>query len=279
MVNDPVIALHLGVGRKKKLIRNWILQNVRDEKGAVGGLRGRKQGGTNPAFSNGFPSFPSGGPVLNSVINLWGFCGGVWRLSESLGVGSESWKGLKEEGRDSNWLCAEGSVCWRGRCGGFVTEGQWGRPSLWGPEGILASVEDCHLEESLNCFLKMLEYLRRENKTRRRWWVCAERIRNSSNKYFKVLSLSNKKCNFQLRPNKMFSALRCIYPPPTTTMIYCHTNPRLLFNYTDIIPPCQRGGVAKTSPQDCMTVFPNCASPSLAGIHGPDSLIIESFMF
>lgn len=55
MVNDPVIALHLGVGRKKKLIRNWILQNVRDEKGAVGGLRGRKQGGANPAFSNGSP--------------------------------------------------------------------------------------------------------------------------------------------------------------------------------------------------------------------------------
>ena len=76
--NDPVIALHLGVGRKKKkLIRNWILQNVRDEKGALGGLRGRNQGGTNPAFSNGFPSFPSGGPVLNSVINLWGFCWGV----------------------------------------------------------------------------------------------------------------------------------------------------------------------------------------------------------
>lgn len=151
---------------EKKLIRNWILQNVRDEKGAVGGLRGRKRGATNPAFSNGFSSFPNGGPVLNSVVNLWGFCWGVWRLSESLGVGSGSWKGLKEGGRDSNWLCAEGSVCWRGRCGGSVTEQHWGRPSLWGPEGILASVEDCHLEESLNCFLKLLEYLRREKKTR-----------------------------------------------------------------------------------------------------------------
>lgn len=53
--NDPVIALHLGVGRKKKLIRNWILQNVRDEKGAVGGPRGRKRGGTNAAFSGDFP--------------------------------------------------------------------------------------------------------------------------------------------------------------------------------------------------------------------------------
>lgn len=146
---------------EKKLIRNWILQNVRDEQGAVGGLRGRKQGGTNPAFSNGFSSFPNGGPVWNSVVNLWEFCWGVWRLSESLGVGSGSWKDLKEEGRDSNWLCAGGSVCWRGRCGGSVTEPHWGRPSLWGPEEILASVEDCRLEESLNCFLKLLEYL---------WW-------------------------------------------------------------------------------------------------------------
>lgn len=68
-----MIALHLGVGRKK-LIRNWILQNLRDEKGAVGGRGGRKQGGTNPAFSKGFSSFPNGGPVLNSVVNLWGFC-------------------------------------------------------------------------------------------------------------------------------------------------------------------------------------------------------------
>lgn len=147
------------VREKKKLTRKWILQNIRDEKGAVGGLRGRKQGGTNPAFSNGSSSFPNGGPVLNSVANLWGFCWGVWRLSESLGVGSGSWKDLKEEGRDSNRLCAEGSVCWRGRCGGFGMEQHWGRPSLWGPEGILASAEDCHLEESLNCFLKMLEYL------------------------------------------------------------------------------------------------------------------------
>lgn len=38
------------------MIRNWILQNVRDEKGAVGGLRRRKQGGKNPAFSIGFSS-------------------------------------------------------------------------------------------------------------------------------------------------------------------------------------------------------------------------------
>lgn len=32
-------------------------------------------------------------------------------LSGSLGVGSGRWKDLKEVGRGSNWLCAEGSVC------------------------------------------------------------------------------------------------------------------------------------------------------------------------
>lgn len=47
--NDPVIALHLGVGGKK-LIRSWILQNVRDEKGAVGWAERAEQGGTNPVF-------------------------------------------------------------------------------------------------------------------------------------------------------------------------------------------------------------------------------------
>lgn len=69
-----MIESHLGAGRKKKPIRNWILQNVRDEKGAVSGLRG-EQGGTNPALFN--PSLLSGGPVLNSVAGLWGFCWGV----------------------------------------------------------------------------------------------------------------------------------------------------------------------------------------------------------
>lgn len=153
-----------GKGEKIKLIRNWILQNVRDDRGLWVSWEGENGGGYKSCISIGFSSFPNGGPVLNSVVNLWGFCWGVWRPSESLGVGSGSWKDLKE-GRDSNWLCAQGSVCWRGRCGGFVTEQHRGRPSLWGPEGILANVEDCHLEESLNCFLKMLEYLRR-NKTK-----------------------------------------------------------------------------------------------------------------
>lgn len=161
--------------------------------------------GTNPVFPIGFSSVPNGGPVLNSVVNLWGFYWGVWRLSESLGVGSGSWKDLKEEGRDSNWLCARGSVCWRGRCGEFVKEQHRGRPSLWGPEGILASVEDCHLEESLNCFLKMLEYLRREkqNKTKQqegKWWVCAERVRSSSNKnVLSDLLIQNQKQNQKQR--------------------------------------------------------------------------------
>lgn len=155
-----MIALPLGIGRKKTDQELDSSEHKRWE-GSCGRAEREKQGGTNPAFSNEFSSFPNGGPVLNSVVNLWGFCWGVWRLSESLGVGSGSWKDLKEEGRGSNWLCAEGSVCWRGRCGGSVMERHWGRPSLWGPEGILASVEDCHLEESLNCFLKMLEYL---------WW-------------------------------------------------------------------------------------------------------------
>lgn len=122
------------------------------------------------------PSWLSGGPVLNSVADLWGFCWGVWRLSGSLGEGSGSWKDLKEGGRGSNWLCAEGSVwCWRGRCGGVVTRQRWGRPSLWGPVGILASVEDCRLEQSLKCFLKMLEYLQSKQETKRNWWVCKER--------------------------------------------------------------------------------------------------------
>lgn len=29
--------------------------------------------GTNPVFPIGFSSVPNGGPVLNSVVNLWGF--------------------------------------------------------------------------------------------------------------------------------------------------------------------------------------------------------------
>lgn len=74
--NDPVIALLLGVGRKK-IDQELDSSERKNEKGAVGGLRGRKQGGTNPAFSNGFSSFPNGGPVLSSVVNLWGFCWGV----------------------------------------------------------------------------------------------------------------------------------------------------------------------------------------------------------
>lgn len=45
-------------------------------------------------------------------------------------MGSGSWKDLKEVGKDSNWLCAEGSVCSRGRCGESVTGQRWGRPSL-----------------------------------------------------------------------------------------------------------------------------------------------------
>lgn len=71
--NDPVIALHLGVGRKN-LIRNWILQNVRDEKGAEG-AEGENRVGQSLCFL--ISSVPSGGPVLNSVIDLWGFCWGV----------------------------------------------------------------------------------------------------------------------------------------------------------------------------------------------------------
>lgn len=42
----------------------------------------------------------------------------------------------------------------------------WGRPPLWGPEEILANVEDCHLEECLNCFLWRLGYLRKEEKNK-----------------------------------------------------------------------------------------------------------------
>ena len=163
----PCDRIASGDREKNQLIGKWILQNERDEKGAVGGREGdNKQGGTTPARSDGFSSFPNGGPVLNSVVNLWGFCWGVWRPSGSLGVGSGSWRGLKEEGRGSNWLCAEGSVCWRGRCGGLARERRWGRPPLWGPGGTWASVEDCHLEGSLNCFLKRREHLRRDKKTR-----------------------------------------------------------------------------------------------------------------
>lgn len=164
-------------------------------------------------FSNGFSSFPNGGPVLNSVVNLWGFCWGVWRPSESLGVGSGSWKDLKEEGRDSNWLCAEGSVCWRRRCGGSVMERHWGRPSLWGPGGILASGEDCHLEESLNCFLKRLEYLRREKKTRGTLVSLGTRntkfVKQKCFQRWLVYPKRNRRdYNFKLLPNKTFLILR-----------------------------------------------------------------------
>lgn len=72
-----MIALHLGVGGKKtdQELDSSELKEMRREPG--GGPRGRKQGGPNPVFANGFSSFPNGGPVLNSVVNLWGFCWGV----------------------------------------------------------------------------------------------------------------------------------------------------------------------------------------------------------
>lgn len=130
---------------------------------------GRSWGGTLPAFLTlvvffFFSSFPNDDPALSSVVDLWGFYWGVWRLSGSLGVGNGNWLGLKEESRGSNWLCAEGSVCRRGYCGASVTALHWGRPPLWGPEEILANVEDCHLEGCLNCFLWRLGYLWREEK-------------------------------------------------------------------------------------------------------------------
>lgn len=148
------------------MIRNWILQNLKRWEGSCGWAKKEKTGWDKSCIFYWFLLMPSGGPVWSSVEDLWGFYWGVWRLSESLGVGSGSWKDLREEGRDSSWLCAEGSVCWRGRCGGSVTGQRWGRPSLWEPGGILASVEDCRLEESLNCFLKRLEYLHREQRMR-----------------------------------------------------------------------------------------------------------------
>lgn len=157
--NDPVISLQLGKGEKTD--QELDSSERKRWEGSCGWAEGENGVGQILHFLMFFSSFPNGGPVLNSVVNLWGFCWGVWRLSGSLGVGSGSWKDLQEEGRDSNWLCAEGSVCWRGRCGGFAMAQHWGRPTLWGPEGILASAEDCHLEESLNCFLKKLVYL---------WW-------------------------------------------------------------------------------------------------------------
>lgn len=60
----------------------------------------------------------NGGPGLSSVVDLWGFCLGVWRPSESLGEGSGNWRGLSGEGMGSNLLCVGVSVCWRDCCGG-----------------------------------------------------------------------------------------------------------------------------------------------------------------
>lgn len=217
-----------------------------------------------------FSSFPNGGPVLNSVVNLWGFCWGVWRLSGSLGVGSGSWKDLKEEGRDSNWLCAEGSVCWRGRCVGFAMAQHWGRPTLWGPEGILASAEDCHLEESLNCFLKKLVYLRREKNTRGKMVsLCRKskklvKIRILKSDYFiqketEGIAILN---SFQIWPLLSYVPfiLHQQWPWIIATEIHAqnqirYRNPCLLFTYMGITV---RGRTAEVSPQNCMTWFPNC---------------------
>lgn len=145
------------------LIRNWILQKERYEGERQVGV-GRSQGGAIPAFLTFFSTFPNDDPVLSSVVDLWGLYWGVWRLSESLEGGNENWWGLKEESRDSNWLCEEGSVYWRGYCGASVMGLHWGRPSLWAPEEILANGVDCHLEECLNCFLWRLGYLWKEEK-------------------------------------------------------------------------------------------------------------------
>lgn len=52
--NDPVITFASGGREKKKLIRNWILQNVRDDRVTVGELRGRKCGGDKSCISYWF---------------------------------------------------------------------------------------------------------------------------------------------------------------------------------------------------------------------------------
>lgn len=162
------MALHLG-GRFDQELDS---SERKIWQGTVGG-HGEESGWDTSCISNvlgfiflffSFSSFPNDDPALSSVVDLWGFYWGVWRLSESLEVGNGSWWGLKEESRDSNWLCAEGSVCRRGYCGASVMALHWGRPLLWGPEEILANVEDCHLEGYLNCFLWRLGYLRREEK-------------------------------------------------------------------------------------------------------------------
>lgn len=163
--HDPVMALHLG-GRFDQELDS---SERKIWQGTVGGC-GEELGWDTSCISNVgcffffFSSFPNDDPALSSVVDLWGFYWEVWRLSESLGVGNGNWLGLKEESRGSNWLCAEGSVCRRGYCGASVTALHWGRPPLWGPEEILANVEDCHLEGCLNCFLWRLGYLWREEK-------------------------------------------------------------------------------------------------------------------
>lgn len=158
---DPVIALHFGAVRDEVWSRTGFFRN-KDMEGepwvGVGSL-----GGAIPAFLM-FNSFPSDDPALSSVVDLWGFYWGVWKLSENLGEENGNCRDLKAGNRDSNWLCAEESVCWRGYCGGSVLGQHWGHPSLWGPEEILASVVDCRLEGTLNCFQQTLGYLgRKEN--------------------------------------------------------------------------------------------------------------------
>lgn len=159
----PCDCIAFGGWWGRGLIRNWILQKQRYGGGDPMDGNG-KSGWGNSCISNVFHSFPNDDPALSSVVDLWVFYWGVWKLSENLGEESGNWWGLKGKSRDSNWLCAEESVYWRGYCEGSVLGQHLGRPSLWEPEEILASVVDCRLEGSLNCFQRRLGFLgRKEN--------------------------------------------------------------------------------------------------------------------